>query len=379
MATSAIGPGFLTQTATFTERHREDFAFAILASVLIDIGVQWNVWRVIGVSGRSGPEIADRIAPFAGVFLRALVILGGFAFNVGNIAGCALGLSVFGVDPRTGATVSALGAIALLARPSATKPLDWLVRVLGVLMIALTALLMLMNPPDYAGALRGALWPREIGTGSILTLVGGTVGGYITFSGAHRLLASGVRGVDAAPAIDRAAAQGILVTGLMRAVLFLAILGVLTRPGATLGSTNPAAEAFRLGAGWMGELFFGGVLWSAAMTSVAGCAYTSLTFMPAAGAPAQRARGLLLFVVASLATFLAFGRPAELLVWAGGLNGLVLPLSLGVVLIASRRAAIVSPGARYEHPLWMSLAGVLAWIASVFIAFAGLSDLAKRL
>ena len=32
MATSAIGPGFLTQTAVFTSALRADFAFVILAS-----------------------------------------------------------------------------------------------------------------------------------------------------------------------------------------------------------------------------------------------------------------------------------------------------------------------------------------------------------
>ena len=36
MATSAIGPGFITQTATFTAKLGSAFAFAILASILID-------------------------------------------------------------------------------------------------------------------------------------------------------------------------------------------------------------------------------------------------------------------------------------------------------------------------------------------------------
>ena len=41
--------------------------------------------------------------------------------------------------------------------------------------------------------------------------------------------------------------------------------------------------------------------------------------------------------------------------WAGGLNGLVLPLSLGVILIASRRVAIVGGG-----PTGVELAGAFA-------------------
>lgn len=380
MATSAIGPGFLTQTARFTDLHRADFAFAILASILIDIGAQWNVWRVIGVTGLSGPELAHRLSPPLAILLRALVVAGGFVFNIGNIAGCALGLGVFGVDSTTGAVVSGLIAVALLAKPNATAPLDWFVRVLGVVMIVVTAALMIRSSPDYALAASRAIFPQEIATGSILTLVGGTVGGYITFSGAHRLLASGVVGRDAVKEIDNAALRGIAVTGAMRAILFLAILGVLSKTSATLGTTNPAAEAFRLGAGPLGEIFFGIVLWCAAITSVVGCTYTSMSFLPGASrqdaSPLSRWIGLLLFIIASLAVFLKMGRPADLLVWAGGLNGIVLPVTIFVVLVATRSKSIVGD---YAHPRAMTAAGVAAWIASVWIAGTGLADLAKRL
>ncbi|RMR36150.1 Membrane protein, partial [Pseudomonas syringae pv. coriandricola] len=50
MATSAIGPGFLTQTATFTATLGAAFAFGILASILIDFVVQLNVWRIVSLT-----------------------------------------------------------------------------------------------------------------------------------------------------------------------------------------------------------------------------------------------------------------------------------------------------------------------------------------
>lgn len=376
MATSAIGPGFLTQTAAFTNIHGPDMAFAILASVLIDIGVQWNVWRVIGVSGLSGPAIAGAIHPAAGTLLRVLVVFGGFVFNVGNLAGCALGLSMFGVPLPVGATVSAILAMGLLARPRAMKPVDVFVQWLGFLMLALTATMMIMSKPDYLLAARHALLPDVMPTGSILTLVGGTVGGYITFSGAHRLLASGRSGTESAGDFDRAAIRGILVTALMRSVLFLAILGVLAGGTQSLDPANPAGAAFKLGGGALGEMFFGVVFWSAAITSVVGCSYTSLSFVKGAEEGLARTAGLAFFIIAALGVFLTLGRPAQLLVWAGGLNGLVLPLSLGVILIASRRIAIVG---NYEHPRSMMIAGSLAWLASVAIAVFGIQDLLQRL
>lgn len=47
MATSAMGPGFLTQTAVFTVKLGAAFGFAILISILIDYVVQQNIWRVV--------------------------------------------------------------------------------------------------------------------------------------------------------------------------------------------------------------------------------------------------------------------------------------------------------------------------------------------
>lgn len=49
MATSAIGPGFLTQTATFTNTLAASFGFVILISIILDIFAQTNVWRIIAV------------------------------------------------------------------------------------------------------------------------------------------------------------------------------------------------------------------------------------------------------------------------------------------------------------------------------------------
>lgn len=85
MATSAIGPAFLTQTAVFTEQYLASFAFAILASIVIDIGAQLNIWRVLSVSGKRGQDVANAVAPGLGHVVAFLIVLGGFAFNIGNV------------------------------------------------------------------------------------------------------------------------------------------------------------------------------------------------------------------------------------------------------------------------------------------------------
>lgn len=149
MATSAIGPGFLTQTAVFTEKFGANFAFAILASIAIDIGAQMNVWRVITMSGMRGQDVANKVLPGLGHFIAILIVMGGLAFNIGNIAGAGLAVNVlFGISPETGAIISGAIAIAIFASRKAGMAMDTVVKVLGVLMIVLATYVMFSsNPP----------------------------------------------------------------------------------------------------------------------------------------------------------------------------------------------------------------------------------------
>ena len=375
MATSAIGPGFLTQTAVFTGRLGADLAFAILASVLLALAVQLNVWRVLGASGRRAPDLASAVVPGLGPVLVTLVFLGGLVFNVGNVAGCGLGLAVYGVPAGAGAALSAAFVVLLLASPRAGAAMDRVARGLGLLMILLTAGVMVASRPDLGAALRSSVWPGRLEVLPIVTLLGGTVGGYIPFSGAHRLLDAGVSGPGAVGRITRSALLGVGVAAVMRVLFFLAVLGVVGH-GATLDPANPPASAFRLGAGEWGYRLFGVVLWSAALTSILGCTYTSLSFVESLWAPLARRRGAAVaaFVGASLVLFLWIGRPVRLLILAGALNGLVLPVTLLVTLLVARRGDLL---AGYRHPRWLAGAGWAALLAATAAAVLSLGELRR--
>ena len=54
MATSAIGPGFLTQTSKFTSDFQASFGFVILVSIILAAVAQMNIWRVLCVTGLRG-------------------------------------------------------------------------------------------------------------------------------------------------------------------------------------------------------------------------------------------------------------------------------------------------------------------------------------
>ena len=61
MGTSAIGPGFLTQTALFTGQLQGSFGFVILSSIILAAIVQLNVWRVLCVTGLRGQDISNKV------------------------------------------------------------------------------------------------------------------------------------------------------------------------------------------------------------------------------------------------------------------------------------------------------------------------------
>ena len=378
MATSAIGPGFITQTTTFTNQLRAAFAFAILVSVLVDIAIQLNVWRVVGVSGRRAQDLANSVLPGAGFLLAGLDVLGGLVFNIGNIAGTALGLrAIFGLDPKLGGAISAGIAIAVFLVRRAGLAMDRLVILLGLVMIGLTTFVAVTSRPPVGEALRQTVAPETVSFLVITTLIGGTVGGYIVYAGAHRLVDNGVRGVENVGAITRSSVTGILLTAIMRVLLFLAILGVVSG-GAALNPANPAASAFESALGTAGRVVFGVVLWSAAITSVIGASYTSVSFLKVAGQWVTRYERWVVvgFIAVSTTVFLTLGTtPVNLLIFAGAFNGLILPVGLGLLLwVAARRRDLMDG---YRYPAWLVIVGAAAWVLSVYLGWNSLAGLGQ--
>ncbi|MEC1650904.1 divalent metal cation transporter [Bacillus vallismortis] len=358
MATSAVGPGFLTQTATFTNTLAASFGFVIIISIILDIFAQTNVWRIIAVSGKRGQEIANMVLPGLGYFIATLVVLGGLAFNIGNIGGAGLGLQVlFGITPETGALISAVVAILIFLIREAGKAMDRFTQIAGFVMILLTLYVAFTTAPPVGEAVANTIAPEQISIFAIVTLVGGTVGGYITFAGGHRLLDAGIKGKESIPQVTKSSVVGILITSVMRIALFLAVLGVVSK-GLHIDESNPAASVFKLAAGNVGYKIFGLIMWSAAITSVIGAAYTSVSFFKTFSPKIEKnSRGIIIgFIVVSTLAFVTIGQPAKILVLVGSLNGLILPIALGTLLIAAYKKKIIGD---YKHPLWLTISGAL--------------------
>jgi Mn2+/Fe2+ NRAMP family transporter len=362
MATSAIGPGFLTQTVVFTERLGASFAFAILASVIVDLAAQLNIWRVLVAARSPAQTVANRVLPGLGHVIAVLVALGGLAFNIGNVAGAGLGLdALLGIPVKAGAALSAGLAIVLFLSRDAGRAMDRFAQGMGGVMIVLAVYVAVASRPPVGEAALRTFLPTRLDALAIVTIVGGTVGGYITFAGAHRLLDAGISGPAALGQATRAAGLGIGVATLMRVVLFLAAFGIVSR-GLALDPANPPASVFRHATGEVGYRLFGMVMWAAAMTSIVGSAYTSVTFVRTLRPSWERhaSRLIIGFIVVSTAVFLAVGRPVAILILVGALNGLILPVSLGAMLVASRRPSLLNG---YVHPRTLALAGAVVALA----------------
>jgi len=377
MATSSIGPGFLTQTSVFTVRLGAAFAFAILISILVDVAIQLNVWRVLGISGLRANELGNSVIPGLGWVMSLLVFAGGVIFNIGNIAGAGLGMNaMFGLDPKIGGAISAVIAVFIFLSKRAGVALDRIVVGLGAIMILLMLYVAIVSQPPVGDALKQTVLPEQVDSAVIVTLIGGSVGGYITFAGVHRIIDSGQTGVENIKNISNASVLGIVVIGIMRVLLFLAVLGVVAT-GVALSKDNTAADAFYQAAGEFGLRAFGLVLWAAGLSSVIGASYTSLTFVTTQKTDVKLRNWLTVaFIVVCTILFLFLGAaPQKLLIFAGAFNGLILPIGFAVVMWAALFRKDLLKG--YNYPVWMKVIGVIVLAGTFYMGVDSLAGLAE--
>ncbi|MHA4986571.1 NRAMP family divalent metal transporter [Cetobacterium somerae] len=380
MAMSAVGPGFLTQASIFTEQFKSNFAFSILVSIVITLIVQLNISRIIGVSGLRGQDLANKIVPGLGYLIAILIVLGGFAFNIGNVGGAALGLNVlFGIDLTYSALLAGgVGALIFISK-DAGRIIDKFTKILGVLMILVISYVALESKPPISQAAYSAVFPESYGdlSFSLLTLLGGTIGGYIIFAGGHKLLDANIKGKENLNNINKSLLIGVSIASIIRIVLFLAVLGVVST-GATLNPENPPASAFMQGAGVVGYKIFGVVILASSLGTIVGAAYTSISFLKTLFPIVfQHEKGFIIgFILLSTFVMASIGKPVSLLLLAGALNGLILPITLGITLLASRKKEIVGD---YRHSVILTIFGIAIVVIMGYEGIISLGSIAAIL
>ena len=105
------------------------------------------------------------------------------------------------------------------------------------------------------------------------------------------------------------------------------------------------------------------MLFAAAMSSVIGSAYKRNIFKTLHKSLDERSNLIVIvFIVISTMIFLFIGKPISLLIIAGAINGWILPITLGAILIASKKKSIVGD---YKHPNWMFIFGIVAVLVTI--------------
>ena len=294
-------------------------------------------------------------------------------FNIANIGGAALGINViFGINPITGSIISTLIAVFIFIKKEIGSALDHFTRTLGIVMLLMIVYVLFKTQPPVTDTFIEIINPSEIKFLTILTIVGGTSGGYIPFAGVHRIIDANLVGIKHLKAVRLGTLNGITITGTMRYLLFLAFLGVVIT-GFTLDPENPPASAFKYSMGNIGYKIFGIILWCASITSIAGSAYTSISFIKTYSKKIFNYENyfIIAFILISLFVFVTIGKPVKLLIFAGSINALILPVSLFIIILAVFNKKLIGG---YNHPKILTLSG---FIITVFIGWMGVKNLTQ--
>ena len=335
---------------------------------------------MLTVANKRGQDVGNMVLPGLGSLIAILIVIGGLAFNIGNIAGAGMGFNaLLGLDTRIGAIIAGVLAIIIFSSKNGTKVMDVVTQLLGITLLVIIGIVMIKVQPPYQEAATKMIIPDDPMSlvMPIITIVGGSVGGYITFAGAHRLIEAGVTGEENLDFVSKSANIGIITAGIMRFLLFLAALGVITA-GVTLSKDNPPATIFEYALGDVGLRIFGLVLLIAAITSVIGAAYTSASFLRSFHPIFDRYNNIVIigFIIFSTMVFAFIGKPVVLLIVAGAFNGMIIPIILTAILIGSRKKSIVGD---YHHPTWMIVFGYVAVIITLLASFISIREVISML
>jgi Mn2+/Fe2+ NRAMP family transporter len=82
------------------------------------------------------------------------------------------------------------------------------------------------------------------------------------------------------------------------------------------------------------------------------------------------------FIIFSTLIMLVLGGAAKLVVLAGALNGLILPISMGIILCGSFKKSIMRD---YKHPIVLTILGFIVVVVMAFIGFRSFGSGIQRL
>lgn len=378
LATSSIGPGFLNNTVSYTKQFMGGLGIIIVICVLLDIVVHQNIWRIVCYKGRRGQDIANELKPGLGYVIVVLMSVAGFISNVGNVGGVSLAIRVFAdIDVTTATLLGGFLALIVYLFKNVKAAMDKLTIFLGGLMILLCFFVMIKCAPPVSRLVTDV---RDLDWGTTITpiiaLLGGTAGSYLSLAGPHRLIDAGITGPDNQTLVKKSSLLGCGVGAAMRVLVFLCALGALSIAGDAYDPATPAASVFAAGAGKMGHLLFGVVLFAAAITSVVGCAYTCVSVLKSLHPVVEKHEKvfLLAWIIFPTLIMALVGQPAAMMILVGVFGGMIMPVVLAIILLAGTNKRVM--GTEYKHSKVLL---VLGWIVVIVMGFSAIRSIPNLL
>ena len=119
------------------------------------------------------------------------------------------------------------------------------------------------------------------------------------------------------------------------------------------------------------------ILWAAAITSVIGAAYTSVSFITIFKqdiSERQRNHATVAFIAISLIAYILITTPpAAMLVFVGGLNGLILPIGFSIFIYAAWARSDLMGG--YVYPRWLLILGAITCALTWYMGYKSIGPI----
>ena len=374
-----LGPGLVTGAAdddpsgiaTYSQAGAQ-FGYGLMWTMVLCYPLMSAVQLVSAHVGRvTGSGLAANLAR---TFPRQLVGLLVAILVVANIINIGADLSAMAESARLvtggGEHVLVIGIAAVSTALQLFVPYRRYARILKWLTLSLFAYVavLLVVRTDWAAALRGTIWPSDLGHDAVLTIValfGTTISPYLFFwqssQEAEELATSSHRSIKRAP---RSAPRqfrrmrfdtltGMAFSNLIALAIIMAAAATLNREGITqIGSAAEAAQALRPAAGQFAfALFATGIIGTGflALPVLAGSAAFAVAeiFRWKEGLEYQPRQAAGFYAIIVMATFIGVLidwspiDPMRALFWSAVLNGVAaVPLMIAMMVVVSSRTVM---------------------------------------
>lgn len=374
---SFIGPGTVTSCTLAGATYGFQLFWCVVFSVIAVIVMQGMAAR-IGIITQEGlaenmkHDFADR--PMLRNILCALVIaaisIGGFAYMGGDLTGTALGISALtGISTKIVAPI--LGVIILLILlfvGDAVKYLEKLLSLCVTIMAIVFMMTMLIVRPNFGELLRGCIpTVPEGGLMTCLSLIGTTVVPYNMFL--HAASAQRTwKTKEELPLCNFGTTVPMLIGGIITGSIM--ITSAVVMRGMTVNNAMDMAVQLEGTLGSFAEPFMAAGLISAGVSSAL-CSPISVSYV-LAGLFDWKTDGSDKRFMATSAIVLAVGiiisavgsNPLALIMVAQAVNGIALPVVVGVTLYIASRKRIMG---EYRNSTLQNVLGLMIFVISLIL------------